>query len=126
MQLDYYPEFLSDDDSTWTNEVAEHLIDGYELANSKLEKMEFAKMLFITILAKNGVEDARAFRLRVFHELGIQSMKFDTDSRKGNLDAVCDYSAFHLQFTEYCLDAVNQALNHDIETGQSPASDVLE
>ena len=125
-QLDFHPQYLSDIDQGWVDEISELLEDGYDLSREKLGRMEFAKMLYVSILAKNGIKDASAFRCRVFHELGIPSMEFDTDSRKGNLDAVCDYSAFHLQFTEYCLDAIRHALSHDIETGHPPASDVLE
>ena len=124
-ELSIDPHYLSDIDRSWVNEISRHLLDGYELARNQVWKMEFARMLFVGILFKDGYETTQGFQLKVFHDLDVINLPND-DSRAEHLNAVCDYSAFHMQFTQYCLDGVQKAPKQDVNLGRVPNADVLE
>lgn len=122
----YKPAYLSNDDPVWVSELTQHLEDGYRLARDKRSEMEFAAMRFNSELHKYGYEFAKSFRQKVFSELQIATLEFDGESRTENLNALCDYSAFQLQFTEYCIDAIQQALKIDVDLHRLPDAAVLE
>ena len=124
-ELGFHPHYLSDIDQGWVDEISELLEDGYDLSRDKLGRMEFAKLLFISEIAKFGYESAKSFRHQVIHDLDIEILRYDDESRTSNLNAICDFSALHLQFTEYCLNAIEKSIRHDISLNQPPSSDVL-
>lgn len=123
--LGFYPNYLSDIDQGWVDEISKLLKDGYKLSREKLGRMEFATMLFISEIAKFGYVRAKSFRHQVIRDLSIETLRYDDESRTANLNAICDYSAFHLQFTDYCLDAIRKSINHDISLSRPPSADVL-
>lgn len=125
-EMNYTPEYLSDEDSIWVSEVTNLLQEGYRLAPDKLSKMEFAAMRFNSELHKYGYHFAKSFRQKVYTELNIATLKYDGESRHENLNAVCDYSAFHLQFTNHCIDAIEEALKIDSDLARMPDAAVLE
>lgn len=125
-ELNFHPNYLSDPDQTWREEITRMLVEGYELSRELLGKIQFAKMLFISKIAQNEVRSANSFLDRVIRDLNVEELKYDDDTRTANLNAVCDYSAFHLRFTDYCLDAIEKSIHHDVNLGQSPDKDVLE
>ena len=124
-ELGFNPHYLSDSDQGWVDEISKLLMDGYELSREKLGRMEFATMLFISEIAKFGYESAKSFRQQVIRDLSIETLRYDDESRTSNLNAICDYSAFHLQFADYCLDAIRKSINHDINLSRPPSTDVL-
>ena len=124
-ELGFNPYYLSDSNQGWVDEISKLLVDGYELSREKLGRMEFAEMLFISEIAKFGYESAKSFRQQVIDDLSIETLKYDDESRTSNLNAICDYSAFHLQFTDYCLDAIKKSINHDVSLSRPPSADVL-
>lgn len=126
--LNYHPRFLNDSNITKDKkrEITQNLISGYELTKTKVGKLQFAKMLFVSILESKGYNEADAFRRRVLIDLDFENLTYNNTARTENLNMVCDYSAFHLQLTKYCIRAIRQSLFFNIEEGIALDENVLE
>ena len=106
-------------------EISHHIDAGYDLATEKMWKIRFGSMSFESLLDAGHMERARRLHERLFTELDIENLTYDDASRVDNLEAICDYSAFALRFTEYCLDAIEQSLAIDVAQGGPLGDDVL-
>lgn len=72
-ELGFHPHYLSDSNQGLVDEISKLVLDGYELSREKLGRMEFAKMLFISEIAKFGYENAKSFRNQVIRDLSIET-----------------------------------------------------
>ena len=98
----------------------------FDLNVDRTLKMRMSAAVFEGLLESGSTHGARWFHALAFGKLDVENLRYDGASRSENLDAICDYSAFRLRFTKYCLDAIEQSLELDVATGGPLGDDVVQ
>ena len=99
---------------------------GYRLADEKVWKLRFGQMMFNSDLDRGSTANAKRIQEDILRELDVAHLSYDGASRTENLEAICDEASLRLRFTKYCLDGIEQSLEHDISTGRPLGDDVLQ